>query len=208
MRATRLTVPALGASLVLLLGACGDDGSSQADDPAADSSASETPSATPSETPSETPSTTGPVVLIDFGDEPAVAAKYKKVALQAVGDDLITMVPSTLPDGWTTVGGGYRPDPQWWHMEYTAPTGDVTLDQFPGDTKAVLGDQKGLATTGDVDLSAWGIGTWAAWDHDGATVLTHELKGSTVVLQGADQETVTDLAKSLLPAEDAPAQEG
>lgn len=39
-------------------------------------------------------------------------------------------------------------------------------------------------------------------------MLTHELKGSTVVLQGADQDTVSDLAKSLLPAEDAPAQEG
>lgn len=202
MRATRLTVPALGASLVLLAGACGDD-PSQAEEPAAEASTSETPSETPDAT--ETPA---PVVLIDFGDEPAVDATYKKAALQAVGDKLITMVPSTLPDGWTTVGGGYRPDPQWWHMEYTAPTGDVTLDQFPGDTKAVLGDQKGLATSGDVDLSAWGIGTWEAWDNDGATVLTHELKGSTVVLQGADQDTVSDLAKSLLPAEDAPAQEG
>ena len=203
MRATRLTVPALGASMVLLLGACGDD-SSSGEDTAADSSASESPS---SEAPaaSETPA---PVALIDFGDEPAVAAKYRKAALDAVGDDLITMVPSALPDGWTTAGGGYRADPQWWHMEYAAPTGDVTLDQFPGDTDAVLGDQKALATTGDVDLSAWGIGTWSAWDHDGATVLTRELKGSTVVLQGADQDTVSDLAKSLIPAEDAPAQEG
>ena len=204
MRATRLTVPALGASLVLLLGACGDDGSSRAEDPAADSSASETPS----ETTSETPEPTTPVVLIDFGDEPAVQASYKKAALQAVGDKLITMVPSALPDGWTTAGGGYQAKPQWWHMELTAPTGDVTLDQFPGDTDAAIGEQ-GLASSGDVDLSAWGIGTWSAWDHDGAAVLTHELKGSTVVLQGADQDTVTDLAKSLIPAEDAPAaQEG
>lgn len=204
MRATRLIVPALGASLVLLAGACGDD-TSRAEDPAGASTSGSTPAAE-SETPvaAETPA---PVALIDFGDEPAVAAKYKKAALRAAGDDLITMVPSTLPDGWATVGGGYRPDPQWWHMEYTAPSGDVTLDQFPGDTEAVLGDQD-LATSGDVDLAAWGIGTWSAWDHDGATVLTHELKGSTVVLQGADQDTVTDLAKSLLPAEDAPAQEG
>jgi hypothetical protein len=204
MRATRLTVPALGASLVLLLGACGDDGASRADDPAADSSASETPSETTSETPEPS---TEPVVLIDFGDEPAVQEAYKKAALQAVGDELITMVPSTLPDGWTTAGGGYQAKPQWWHMEYTAPTGAVTLDQFPGDTDAVLADQA-LASSGDVDLSAWGIGTWSAWDKDGAAVLTHELKGSTVVLQGADQDTVTDLAKSLIPAEDAPAQEG
>ena len=202
MRATRMTVPALGASLALLLSACGDD-SSRAEDPAADASTSESSSETPDAT--ETPA---PVVLIDFGNEPAVDATYKKAALQAVDDELITMVPSKLPDGWTTVGGGYQAEPQWWHMEYTAPTGDVTLDQFPGDTKAALGDQTGLASSGDVDLSAWGIGTWSAWDIAGAAVLTHELKGSTVVLQGADQDTVTDLAKSLLPAEDAPAQEG
>ena len=203
MRPTRLTVPALAASLVLLAGACGDD-SSGAEDPGADASASETPSASPDD--SETPSAE-PVELIDFGDEPAVKARYKRAALQAVDDDLITMVPSTLPDGWTAVGGGYRPNPQWWHMEFTAPTGDVTLDQFPGDTDASLGDQKALATSGEVDLAAWGIGTWSAWDHDGATVLTHELKGSTVVLQGSDQDTVEALAKSLLPAEDAGEQE-
>ena len=39
-------------------------------------------------------------------------------------------------------------------------------------------------------------------------MLTHELKGSTVVLQGTDQDTVEELAKSLLPAEDAGEQEG
>ena len=206
MRATRLTVPALGASLVLLLGACGDDDPSRAEDPAADSSASETPSESPTVTPE--PSATGPVVLIDFGDEPAVQATYKKGALQAVGDKLITMVPSTLPDGWTTAGGGYQAKPQWWHMEFTAPTGEVTLDQFPGDTDTLIGDEAALASSGEVDLSAWGIGTWTAWDNAGAAVLTHELKGSTVILQGSDQDTVTDLAKSLIAAEDAPAQEG
>lgn len=198
MRPTRLTVPALGASLVLLVSACGDDSSRATEDPGSDASTSETPSATAS---------TEPVALIDFGEEPAVAPRYKKAALRAVDDDLITMVPTTLPDGWTTVGGGYQADPQWWHMEFTAPSGDVTLDQFPGDTDAALGSQEGLATSGDVDLSAWGIGTWAAWDHEGATVLTHELKGSTVVLQGTDQDTVEELAKSLLPAEDASDQE-
>ncbi|RYC11329.1 hypothetical protein [Nocardioides zhouii] len=201
MRPTRLIVPALGASLVLLMSACGDDSSVATEDPGTDTSTSETPQS------SETPSAE-PVALIDFGEEPATSPRYKKAALRAVDDDLITMVPSTLPDGWTTVGGGYQADPQWWHMEFTAPSGDVTLDQFPGDTDAVLGSQESLATSGDVDLSAWGIGTWAAWDHEGATVLTHELKGSTVVLQGTDQDTVEDLAKSLLPAEDASDQEG
>jgi hypothetical protein len=204
MRPTRLIVPALGASLVLLMSACGDDSSTATEDPGADASTSETPQS--SETPTGTAST-APVALIDFGQEPAVMPRYKRPALRAVDDDLITMVPSTLPDGWTTVGGGYQADPQWWHMEFTAPSGDVTLDQFPGDTDTALGS-KAVVTSGDVDLAAWGIGTWEAWDHDGATVLTHELKGSTVILQGADQDTVEELAKSLLPAEDASEQEG
>lgn len=201
MRPTRLTVPALGASLVLLVSACGDDSSRAAEDAGADTSTSQTPQS------SQTPSAE-PVVLIDFGEEPATSPRYKKAALRAVDDELITMVPSTLPDGWTTVGGGYQADPQWWHMEFTAPSGDVTLDQFAGDTDATLGSRDSLAPSGDVDLSAWGIGTWSAWDHEGATVLTYELKGSTVVLQGTGQDTVEELAKSLLPAEDASDQEG
>ena len=136
MRATRLTVPALGASLVLLLGACGDDVVARRGPGRGRLGVRDALGARSRRSPSAEP-----VVLIDFGDEPAVQARYKKAALQAVGDELITMVPSTLPDGWTTAGGGYQAEPQWWHMEYTAPTGDVTLDQFPGDTDAVLGDQ-------------------------------------------------------------------
>ena len=88
------------------------------------------------------------------------------------------------------MGGGYQADPQWWRMEFTAPTGDVVLDQMPGTSDDVLADQPGLTATDDVDLSAWGTGAWSAWDHDGAVVLAHDLKGSTVVLQGPDLETV------------------
>jgi hypothetical protein len=145
---------------------------------------------------------------VDFGTEPAVAPKYKKAALRATSDDLITMVPSTLPEGWTTVGGGYQPDPQWWRMEFTAPTGDVVLDQLPGTSDEALADQPDLVAADDVDLSDWGTGTWSAWDHEGATVLAHDLKGSTVVLQGPDLETVRGLAESILPADQAGEQEG
>ncbi|NYE37499.1 hypothetical protein F4692_002632 [Nocardioides cavernae] len=196
MRLTRAIGPALGASLVLLAGACGQD-SGDSPDSASDPSAS----ASPSETTTETPA--APVDPIDFGDEPAVEATYKKAALRAVDDDLITMVPSTLPDGWTTVGGGYQPDPQWWRMEFTAPTGDVVLDQLPGTADEALGSASGLTSVEAVDLTDWGTGPWAAWDHSGAAVLAYDLKGSTVVLQGPDVETVRSLAESLLPAEDA-----
>lgn len=202
MRLTRVIGPALGASLVLLAGACSQDAGDSPDtgsDPAAETSGTTSPSESPS---------AAPVAPIDFGDEPAVETGYKEAALQAVDDDLITMVPTTLPDGWATVGGGYQPDPQWWHMEFTAPTGDVVLDQMPGTAEEVLAGQSALTATDDVDLSDWGTGAWSAWDHDGATVMAYDLKGSTVVLQGPDVETVRGLAESLLPAEDGVEQDG
>jgi len=199
MRATRTIGPALGASLVLLLAACGED----TPDTGVDPSSSETPTETPSETPSA-----APVEPVDFGTEPALAPRYKKAALRATSDELITMVPSALPEGWTTVGGGYQPDPQWWRMEFTAPTGDVVLDQLPGTSDDVLADQPDLTPVDDVDLSDWGTGAWSAWDHEGATVLAYDLKGSTVVLQGPDVETVRGLAETLLPADEAGEQEG
>lgn len=200
MRLTRAIGPALGASLVLLAGACGQDSGSSPDS-ASDPSASASDSASPSESPTSEPAT--PVDPVDFGDEPTVEASYKKAALRAVDDDLITMVPSTLPDGWTTVGGGYQPDPQWWRMEFTAPAGDVVLDQLPGTAEEALASAQGLTPADAVDLTDWGTGPWTAWDHDGAAVLAYDLKGSTVVLQGPDVETVRGLAESLLPAEDA-----
>lgn len=202
MGLTRATGPALAASLVLLASACADD--TAAEEP--QSSASESPAPQPSAT--QGSEAAAPIQPIDFGSEPQLRPKYKSAALRAVDDDLITMVPTILPEGWTTVGGGYRPDPQWWRMEFSAPTGDVVLDQLPGKAQKVLADKEGLEARDDVDLSAWGTGTWSSWEHEGTTVLTHDLKGSTVVLQGADVDTVRALAESLLPAEDSVSQDG
>lgn len=194
MRPTRTTAPVLAVSLVLLAGACGEGTSQSADDPAP-TSASPEPTATAE-----------PVEPVDFGSEPTISPSYKDAALRAVDDELITMVPTVLPDGWTTVGGGYSPDPQWWRMEFTAPSGDVVLDQLPGTSADVLAEADVTEAEG-VDLTDWGTGTWSAWDHEGASVIAYDLKGSTVVLQGPDVETVRSLAESLLPAEDAVDQE-
>ncbi|MBJ7530375.1 MAG: hypothetical protein JHD04_12755 [Nocardioides sp.] len=68
MRATRTIGPALGASLVLLLAACGEDTPDTGVDPSAETSSSESPTETPTETPSA-----APVEPVDFGTEPAVA---------------------------------------------------------------------------------------------------------------------------------------
>jgi hypothetical protein len=200
MRPSRAIGPALGASLVLLAAACGGDGESP--DTGVDP-APKTSSPTPSE-----PASAPAVEPIDFGDEPAVDEPYKQAALRATRDELVTMVPSTLPEGWTTVGGGYQREPQWWRMEFTAPSGDVVLDQLPGKADDALAAQPALTPVDDVDLSDWGTGAWSAWDHEGASVLAYDLKGSTVVLQGPDLETVRSLAESLLPADEAGEQEG
>ncbi|MDR7251435.1 hypothetical protein J2X46_000407 [Nocardioides sp. BE266] len=201
MRRTLSSGAVLAASLALVTSACGDDGTDTAEDPAADASTSPSTSAEPSQEPEQ-------VTFVDFGEEPALKPRYRKAALKAVSDDLITMVPSVLPDGWTAVGGGYQADPQWWRMEFTSPTGDVTLDQMPGTAKDVLAEASGLTAADDVDLSDYGTGTWSAWQaSDGLDVLALDLKGSTVVLQGASPEEVRALAETLLPAEDAAFQE-
>ena len=70
-----------------------------------------------------------------------------------------------------------------------------------------LAQAKGAAAD-DVDLSDYGTGTWSAWQaEDGLDVLALDLKGSTVVLQGASPDEVRALAEALLPAEDAASQE-
>ena len=68
MRLTRAIGPALGASLVLLAAACGDDtGTADTGVDPSGTSSSETPTKTPSETPTATP-----VEPVDFGDEPVI----------------------------------------------------------------------------------------------------------------------------------------
>ncbi|WP_374457895.1 hypothetical protein [Nocardioides sp.] len=201
MRLTLSSGAALAASLALVTSACGDDGNDTAEDPGAGASPSTSSSAEPSEEPAQ-------VTFVDFGEEPAVTPRYRKAALKAVDDELITMVPTVLPDGWTTVGGGYQADPQWWRMEFTSPTGEVTLDQLPGTAQDALGDATDLVAAADVDLSDYGTGTWSAWQaEDGLDVLALDLKGSTVLLQGGSPDDVRALAESLLPAEDAALQE-
>ena len=204
MRRTLSSGAALAASLALVTSACGD-GNDTAEDP--ESGASATTSASP-EPSSEEPVEPVEVAFVDFGEEPAVKPRFRKAALRAVDDKLITMVPTVLPDGWSTVGGGYQPDPQWWRMEFTSPTGEVTLDQLPGTAEEALADATGLTAADDVDLSDYGTGSWSAWQgEDGLDVLALDLKGSTVVLQGASPDEVRALAESLLPAEDAAFQE-
>lgn len=150
------------------------------------------------------------MALIDFGEEPAVRRGWKREALKAVGEGLITMVPSSLPQEWSTQGGGYQSaDPQWWRMEFTTPSGPAILDQLAGKTDDVLADhQDSLTASDDLDLSDWGIGTWSQWSNGDKSLLTREVKGSVVIVQASDSDTAADLAKSLLPAEDAKSDQG
>ena len=202
MQPTRATtgITAVAAFAAILGGATACAGE---EDPTARATDTSVPSSAESESPEATSS------MVDFGEEPAVQPRYKQLALDAVDDGLITMVPTALPDGWSVGGGGYHAaDPQWWRMELTSPAGPVVLDQLAGETDDVLGEHQGaLEAADDVDLSDWGIGTWAQWDNGDLTLLTREVKGSVVVVQGPDVESASDLAKSLLPAEDSRSSE-
>ena len=80
----------------------------------------------------------------------------------------------------------------------------IVFDSFNWNTPVTVT----VTAADDVDLSSWGTGSWSAWDNAGATVMAYDLKGSTVILQGADLDTVRALAESLLPAEDAVSQDG
>lgn len=147
---------------------------------------------------------------LDFGQEPEVSRQYKDLALQSVADGMITMVPTLLPEGWKNLGGGYQESgPQWWHMVFEAPSGPATLDQRAGSRDTVLADHEDqLTAQDDVDLTKWGTGIWTQATTGDTTVLYTEVKGSTVVVQAPDLDTASDLAKSLLPAEDSKSSEG
>lgn len=208
----RLAALATAAAVLTSLTAC-----SSGDDTVATDSASDSPSAAAAETDeseTETPQpddteTAAPVATLDFGTEPTTSKAYRKHAIKAVSDGLITMIPSILPPDWKVLGGGYATDPQWWRMEFAATSGPVVLDQLAGDLDQALGAHTAnLVEAEDVDLEAFGIGTWSQWSAGDHSVLARELKGSAVIIQATDVETATDLAKSLLPAEDLKSTEG
>ncbi len=148
--------------------------------------------------------------MIDFGQEPSLHKGIKRQALLATADSMIAMVPSVLPEGWSVSGAGYSPSrPQWWRIELTAPSGDVVLDQLGGTLNQRLKPHlTDLTEAEDVDLSKWGIGTWSQWHNGDRSLLAREVKGSVIIVQATDVETVTELAKSLLPADDAGAELG
>lgn len=202
IRATVLGVAAVvagGALVAVLVDQRSDEDTVARDEVAA------SPSASPSGSP--TPTAFSP---LDFGDEPAVEQPYKTRAQTAVADGLVTMVPAGLPDGWNALGGGYRAEgPQWWRMEFDGPEGPVVLDQLARPRARILADHRSsLEQHEDVELDASGSGAWQHHSGESTTVLSYRVKGSTVVVQAADLETASSLARTLLPAEgDASAEE-
>lgn len=185
-------VVAGGALVAVVVSQQSEDDTVARDETVATSSAS--PSASPTVTTFEP---------LDFGSEPPLEQPYKRLAQQAVADGLVTMVPAALPEEWSSAGAGYRSEDQrWWRIEFAAPSGPVLLDQLAGTPDEVLADHRAVLTAeDDVELDAWGTGTWQHHSSEGATVLNYRLKGSTAVIQAPDLETASTLAKTLLPAE-------
>lgn len=187
-RGTAATVA--GVALVAALASCQSEDGSVARDATQDPSVSTSPEVTRLD-------------AVDFGEEPALRTPYKRLAQRAVADGVVAMVPSELPDGWEVLGAGYQPGERtWWRMEVEGPEGPVLLDQLSGTPEEVLaGPQDELDPQDDVDLDAWGTGSWQQYSFGGTAVLSYRLKDSTVVIQAGDVETASTLAKSLVPAE-------
>lgn len=188
-------VVALAISGGLLLAGCGTE--QAAEDPAPTASSS-TPS--PSE-PTEPAAAPQP---LDLGPAPALRPTVRKLALKASRDGFVPMVASEVPEGWEALGAGYQSaEPRRWHLAFTAPGGEVTLDQLEATPEEILTGQAGVVPGEPVDLSAYGTGTWDSATRGGTTILMRALKHNTVVVQAPDLDSALALAQGLLPAEDA-----
>ena len=180
----------------------GDDGTPASESPSASASASA--SATPDG--SETTASATPEA--DSSDSPGVSEDWAQAALDASSAGLPAMVPAGLPDGWQVESGEFTTDPDWWHLEVSAPAGTVAVDQTRADAAALVSQRVGTdAEPGDdVNLSRFGTGVWSAWSSstESTTGLVYATKDTTVVVTGPDRASVTTLAKRLLTAEDAP----
>ena len=94
-------------------------------------------------------------------------------------------------------------------MEFTSPTGDVTLDQFPGTAEDALADAAGLEAAADVDLSDYGTGTWSAWDAGRRSTCSRSTSRAAPWCSRVPARRALGRSPSpLLPAEDAGDQEG
>ena len=189
----------------LLLAGCGTDQAT--DDPSpAPSASSSAPSPTKTTEPTEPAAAPQP---LDLGPAPALQPKVRKIALRASRDGFVPMISTALPEGWTTLGAGYQSaEPRRWHMAFTAPTGDVTLDQVEATPEEILSGEAGVVTGDPVDLSDYGTGSWDSATRGGTTILIRQLKHNTVVVQAPDLDSAVALAQGLLPAENASGELG
>lgn len=180
----------------------GDDDTPTAESPSASASASASPTPDGSET------TASPAPEPDSSDSPGVSEAWAQAALDASAAGLPAMVPAELPDGWQVGSGEFTTNPDWWHLEVSAPAGTVAVDQTSADAASLVSQLVGKdAKPGDdVNLSRFGTGVWSSWSSATGSVtgLVHATKDTTVVVTGPDRASATTLAKRLLAAEDAP----
>ena len=141
----------------------------------------------------------------DTSDDASLDEKWQRAAVKASAAGLAAMVPGGTPDGWSVVSGSFDKQAMTWTMSLESPSGEVRLVQEQADAETLAADNVGADATesGVVDLRKWGTGEWQVWT--GSSVgLTFALEDSTVLLQGADQASLEELAKSLITAENAP----
>jgi hypothetical protein len=197
----------LAASALLVTGAsaCGTDSGADdpsATDPTASSAASES-SAPASDSASGTPSGSGSPG--DSGD-PVPSPVVDKAVKAAIEDDFPALVPAGVPAGWTVESASYDAKRGGvWRIELLDPSGrPVRLVQSGATVKQLVQQLLGAAQpTGEVDLGEYGTGVWALYSADAGTAIAKKISDTAAIVVGVDEDTVVELAGTLLTAEDA-----
>jgi hypothetical protein len=122
----------------------------------------------------------------------------------ALAEQFPALIPTTVPAGWTITSATY--DAQGWVVQGTDETGaPVVLTQRTGKLAPLVSEVVGDgATKGDaVDLESSGLGSWTVYTAGSTTGLGRALPSTAVVVTAPDAETATELASTLITAEDS-----
>lgn len=193
-RSRSLALGVTGFIVAVSFSGCGQStGTDTADDPATSGTSA---SATSSPTESATPA---PPAGLD-------QEAWLKPALAATRSGLPAFVPAEQPEGYAVTAASFDKAAKAWTMEFTDGTGaTVTLFEVQGSADDLVADRLGAdaAAGEDVDLSAYGTGTWSSWSAGDQSALTLQVKKTAVLLTGPSTEGLTAVAQTLLTADTA-----
>jgi hypothetical protein len=200
-------IPATMAGLALVAVTAVSCGSDDGDDPIATDPTTSSESTSPFPSDSPTPSDSMPATDSPTNNgDPVPSPVINKAVKAALAAGFPALVPAGVPAGWTVLRAAYGDQGGGgWTIALTDPAGaPVTLVQSTADVDAMVSQLVAdVEQAGQVDLSAYGTGTWKAYSSPGQAALAKTLSDTTAVIIGPDQDTLVTLAQELLTAEDS-----